>query len=397
MYTVKPIPFSEQRLSKAAFRRQNLSSGDRWFVFLPSIVAGIAAAIFLTPHVRPHIRTFLEGTYFGVKLETFAELLRHEGLNIFLGVASFLVLAFFLLKIVRMGQRSAHMESERNHLSQSRMNFEESSLSAAMRLSEDLNKTYERSSNTFRCVPEVVRLAEKYIDLAESEFIDNAYSPFWQAIENCLAKLGTVNRTTELLITESAHVKSALENRDHNFPAFPITKSDLPDLRPLVCRMDALVRKAQRDPHFAMIYEQRRTTKVLGEGLMNLQTALSRLGHDMNRSLDNLGAVLGNKLDSIADRMGDIVESLDGFRSDISDWQEGIVQMHQKAETVSRELLAATRNSGNELSDLNKQLASRDVKQSAYERASFEIQDRMHRGEDAKPRPILGASLPTHD
>ena len=63
---------------------------------------------------------------------------------------------------------------------------------------------------------------------------------------------------------------------------------ELPDARPTAQRLAVVVRKAQKDFHFATIFEQRKTNKILVAGFSTLASAIYEIGDAISYSLNNL-------------------------------------------------------------------------------------------------------------
>jgi hypothetical protein len=74
-------------------------------------------------------------------------------------------------------------------------------------------------------------------------------------------------------------------------------------------RMQAIVRKAQRDFHFATIYEQRKTNQILVAGFTNLGQALRDMKLQLAASIDDLVRSvdgMATRLSSIHSLVGDL-------------------------------------------------------------------------------------------
>ncbi len=75
-------------------------------------------------------------------------------------------------------------------------------------------------------------------------------------------------------------------------PAFDLGFKVLPDATHVSARLKAIVRQAQKNPHFATIYELRKTNEILVEGFTNLGQALTEVGDRLENSMDTLRSSL---------------------------------------------------------------------------------------------------------
>jgi hypothetical protein len=99
-----------------------------------------------------------------------------------------------------------------------------------------------------------------------------------------------------------------------SMPSFSLPISQLPDARPATTRLASLVRKAQKDFHFATIYEQRKTNRILIAGFGTLASAISELGDMISSSLDDLSSTLHVSLDNILRKQDEQTSMLDNIQ-----------------------------------------------------------------------------------
>ena len=141
--------------------------------------------------------------------------------------------------------------------------------------------------------------AEITLDRAQDELMRGLYSPFWEVVEAATAKLDEFNRT--LLLIEARrttyHTQAAILGSDA--PRFSLGVSVLPDPAATHNRLTALYRKAQSNPHFAMVYEQRRTNAILIAGFSSLGQAIEHLGARIVTAISGLAVSLDCRLASL--------------------------------------------------------------------------------------------------
>jgi hypothetical protein len=112
----------------------------------------------------------------------------------------------------------------------------------------------------------------------------------------------------------------------------------LPDARPAAARFAAIVRKAQTNFQFAVIFEQRKTNQLLHTGFGNLGAAIYSLGDSINASLSNLSKSLQaqNKSIFVADKaiLDKLLTSADKKAAKAE--QAEAAQLHQEALNLSQ-------------------------------------------------------------
>ncbi len=166
------------------------------------------------------------------------------------------------------------------------------------------------------------------LDAADQDFADNAFAPFWDHIERAANELAAYKNSIEQM-GRCIHLyqREALQLQDTPgaVPVLHLPDHKLPDARPQVERFTALVRRAQTNFQFAMIYEQRKTNQLLHAGFGTLGAAIYSLGESVNLSLTALSKTMNRGLDNllvtsfaqmdfqheIKDRLKDSKEALD--------------------------------------------------------------------------------------
>jgi len=222
-------------------------------------------------------------------------------------------------------------------------------------------KIYVKSKEMFLSIPELVHSTEKHLDLAEKEFLEGAFAPFWDEIERATETLARCQRClTDInknVITYSTYgvikqpekkLRKAMSEeitRDINYqrrasdkhkeawrrikeakrkalkidslPPFELPLGKLPDLRSTSARLTAIVRESQKDFHFATIYEQRKTNKILIAGFNTLKSAIYGLGDAIAFSLNELSNNLQTSLNYLLEDTAYQTSVLNDIRSGI--------------------------------------------------------------------------------
>lgn len=171
---------------------------------------------------------------------------------------------------------------------EARKQAEERRLAEQRALANTLSNSLANCTKTVAILPSWVQSAEKSLDHAEEEFADGAFAPFWDAVEEAANTLARFNNAIELLVNSSKRYKTEAPNLDTPLPPFRLGVHTLPDATHTANRMRGIVRQAQKDFHFATIYEQRKTNQLLVGGFTSLAQAINQLGDRLQSSLESL-------------------------------------------------------------------------------------------------------------
>ncbi len=161
----------------------------------------------------------------------------------------------------------------------------------------------QTATNRFSWMPVRLQHAAESYARAEETFRDGAFSPFWSAIETAYAALADYLADAGR-ISQSAQRHANLVRQlaatggvDAEIATFPV-ELDIARFRDqhrlVLTKLDALVYQAQKQPTFATIWEQRRTTAAVINGFRNLEDAVHSMGSRVSASIDDLGSQLQN-------------------------------------------------------------------------------------------------------
>lgn len=216
-------------------------------------------------------------------------------------------------------------------------------------------------------LPLILSEAELALNLAEKEFAEGLYSPFWEAMESAVYKLSLFDKTLRNI--EAAKNRYAIEAPPlaPDVVKFSIGLSIVPDTYATNQRMTAFFRRAQKDPHFAHIYEQRRTNTILIEGFRSLGDALNNLG-------DRIEFELRSLQDTIDFRLSDLESALNDSSTQLKRQHDELLQTAQswrnEAQSGNSELIAIARANA-ERAEINAKARS------DYERATRTMLDNI--------------------
>ena len=91
----------------------------------------------------------------------------------------------------------------------------------AATLSSRLGDIFESSAQLSAQLPDPLSGASGWLQQADSEFRDNAFAPFWDAVEQATRCLDSFQQRTRQLAKNAEEYHAGLKGRNHNFPIFP--------------------------------------------------------------------------------------------------------------------------------------------------------------------------------
>lgn len=180
----------------------------------------------------------------------------------------------------------------------------------------------------FETMPGHVTSAEADAGRALACYQDGAFSPFWSAIESAYSHLAEYRACAEAIEScARAHpdlVRAFVQAQGD--PAavagFPVTlnaESVADTLEAATQSLGTMVYEAQKQPTFAQIWEQRRTTAAVITGFANLEQAVNRMGSSITSSIRSLSASLERthtRMEAIARESSAVSVGLAGAQQD---------------------------------------------------------------------------------
>ena len=252
----------------------------------------------------------------------------------------------WIIKSVNESNKQAKIKrAEKKRQNEARLALEESqrtqkAIARAWALS-NITELVSSAQTSAANLPLSISEAELSLDLAEREFSEGLYSPFWEAMENAVHNLSLFDKTLRTI--EAAQQQHAIEAPPlaPDAVSFSLGVTLLPNPSATNQRMKALYRKAQKDPHFAQIYEQRRTNAILIEGFRSLGDALNYLGDRIESELHSLSDHLDFRLSDIESALRDSSNQMEkqheAFLQTAQSWRE-------EAQHGNSELIAVARS-----------------------------------------------------
>ena len=155
------------------------------------------------------------------------------------------------------------------------------------------------SKTNFLSLKQLVPAANAHLDRAEKEFEERVFAPFWDEIEHAANKLAAYHKGVKKISHNASEFTHRASRLSITIPPLSFPHGDLPDARPVVARLSKIVRRAQTDFQFAVIYEQRKTNQLLYAGFGTLASAIEHMADSIASALDDLSSSLSMRLDDL--------------------------------------------------------------------------------------------------
>jgi hypothetical protein len=168
-------------------------------------------------------------------------------------------------------------------------------------LSQKLNTLLISSEDLVPKLSEYLKSASGWLDIARREHTENAYDPFWTAIENAAKNIGAFNDGVSTLSSNTRNYYTSLKATKHSFPVFPTRLDKLPDSKPVMEEFRRVVRLGQTNFQFANIWEHRKTRDVLIAGFRTLGEAVNNLTSVVEREISTLSDTLHSDLAQVVE------------------------------------------------------------------------------------------------
>lgn len=153
----------------------------------------------------------------------------------------------------------------------------------------------EESLSLLEAMPGWVESAEHDLDRAELDFAEGAFAPFWNCVESAVVSLACFDESVRKLASHSCEYAELIAQCKTSVAPFTVSAVS-PARMSLAAstshRLHGIVRRAQRDFQFSVIYEHRKTNQILIAGFRNLSQAVEEMASSITASIDNLASKL---------------------------------------------------------------------------------------------------------
>ena len=151
------------------------------------------------------------------------------------------------------------------------------------------------STATSKMLIDRVATAKSAIDSAERNYADGAFDPFWDDVEWAVTSLARFDSGVKEITEYSAQYKAEIQTLGSVPAVFDWDKAvDIPDAKSTADRLREIVRTAQKNFQFAVIYEQRKTNQLLSIGFANLAQALGEIAWRIDESTSTLSTSISD-------------------------------------------------------------------------------------------------------
>jgi hypothetical protein len=159
------------------------------------------------------------------------------------------------------------------------------------RVRERLLAINDESLSLLESMPGWVESAENHLDQAEIDFIEGAFAPFWNSVERAVVSLAGFDQSVQKLESNSCEYIDLVARCKGSVPSFAVSAVSPARMRLATAtshRLHGIVRRAQRDFQFSVIYEHRKTNQILVAGFRNLAQAVEEMASRITASIDSL-------------------------------------------------------------------------------------------------------------
>lgn len=251
-----------------------------------------------------------------------------QGSLIAFGIAIFFVMAYQLIELQRITTARENADRERRRQEEERQRAEQTSIHSS------LVEVATTSLSLFERMPGHILTAEESLDQAERDFKEGVFSPFWDSIEKATMQLGAFDEGVRTITINSLEYTKLAKSFKARAPRFPIVEESVRGMVAATTtseRMRSIVRKAQANPTFAQIYEQRRTNQILVAGFTSLATALDGMGQRIASSIDGLGSQISEMSLAMENSFSSLGESVEALHSTTKQNASDQEQRHNRA------------------------------------------------------------------
>lgn len=251
----------------------------------------------------------------------------------------------------------ARIEEEKERQEQDRLRLikeEEDRRQRQLEYQSELAHICDQSLNLFEGVSEQLVAVDSVLDQAEADFSETAFDPFWDSIEDATKGLGKTHSMLNELQELGSKYQQYAASCQLEFPSFPINEDSVESLEALTAvdnRMRELIRNAQRDFQFTMIFRQRKRDELLVAGFTHFAEAINGVGKSIVGSIESLSQQIdsmGNLIDNRLQQVGALIfESSQAIYREI---QTGNMQREQAISELQSNLNQISQQSRSDIS-----------------------------------------------
>lgn len=190
-------------------------------------------------------------------------------------------------------------------------------------------------------IPNAIASANRALDKADAEYDEGVFAPFWDAVEAALGCLTQYDANVRMIAETTAHFAQTSKTLATQPPSFIPDTAIIPDATATVERLRAIVRRAQKIPDFAKIYEMRRTNSLLVAGFANLGSAIDNMGFRIHDSINELAQTLDSAITSMSQQNAEYyresLSSIEAMRNQLTSDSESLRDQLASDSSAQRE------------------------------------------------------------
>ena len=212
----------------------------------------------------------------------------------------------------------------------------------------------EISRQFFFLLKQLVSAASTHLDKAERKFEERTFAPFWDEVEDATNQLAAyhqgvkkIERNANKYTRRASRLSDRASRLDVSIPRFDMPLGELPDARPVAARLEEVVRQAQSDFQFSMIYEQRRTNQLLYTGFGTLASAIDRMQ-------SSIGDALGDLATSLNTTLGELVSASNAQADALNVLSEHVASNVEAQRGFERDSLAESKRQSEMLDNIQR-------------------------------------------
>ena len=162
-----------------------------------------------------------------------------------------------------------------------------------------LTELLHSSQKSVVSLPRILISVQSHLSQASADYAEGVINPFWEQIELAAKQLSEYHDTMLALANSARTYSRQVSTLGVSLPPFPTLKHTIPNPTLEIGQFRKLVREAQKNPHFATIYELRKTNKFLNEGFVNIGNAINGMNDAISDAIRELAASVDNSGEEI--------------------------------------------------------------------------------------------------
>lgn len=214
-------------------------------------------------------------------------------------------------------------------------NTTQQNINTAQNDSKKLNNILKVSNGLAQGLPDLLKKASVSLERAKIEFSSNAFSPYWDCIEQATRHLATFNNNIKQIRNYADQYYEILHDKKHNFPSFFSECGIFPDSVPIINELNVVVRSGLTNFQFATIWEHRKTQNILVHGFGTLGEAISNMATSIGLSISQLHDAISSNTVQMIDQQIMSRESFDHYSNNHSHLMKDQIK---RLESINRKL-----------------------------------------------------------